>query len=178
MDALCRKRALVSRAWGYFDFMRRCCGNYFVSEDTVRGFVRQGALCLALFYQHKPCIPTLPREHPMASHSLLLEQWINFIPGEIALRQHFCIVLYDNLTIATAQASAHRRGERENKSAQLVRLINESQPCSICCETGNWKAGYFYDPRAASHLCLAPNRVCSPLSHFWTHLSCADPRSM
>lgn len=53
----------------------------------------------------------------MDSYSLLLEQWINFIQGEIALRQYLCSVLYDNLTIATAQASAHRRGERAQECA-------------------------------------------------------------
>lgn len=47
----------------------------------------------------------------MVSYRLLHEQGINTIPGEIALRQYICSVLYDNLTIATAQAFAHQRGE-------------------------------------------------------------------
>lgn len=49
---------------------------------------------------------------------------------------------------------------------QSLQLINESQACSICYETGNWEPGYFYDLRAASHLHLAPDRICSPLSQF------------
>lgn len=49
----------------------------------------------------------------MASYRLPHEQWINIVPGEIALRQYICSVLYDNLTIATAQAFAHQRGEEE-----------------------------------------------------------------
>lgn len=159
--------------------MRRCCGEYFVSEELCQGgSVRQGAARLALFEQHKPCIPTLPREHPMVSYNLPYEHWINFIPGEIALRQYICSVLYGNLTIATAQAPAHQGGERTRGSIRTGWLINESQAWSVCSETGNWEPGYFYDPRAASHLYLAPDRICSPLSHFWTHLSCADPRSM
>lgn len=68
---------------------------------------------LHIFPNTKPCIPTLPREHLMSRYKLLHEQWINIVPGEIALRQYLCSVLYDNLTSATAQAFAHQRGEGE-----------------------------------------------------------------
>lgn len=55
--------------------------------------VRQGQCALHSFITNtNPAIPTLPREHAVASYTLLLEQWIDFIPGEIALRQYICSV--------------------------------------------------------------------------------------